>query len=74
VNTVPTYTVVAVVGERLFGLFTRIARMSERPQLKQIRSSTSPKRGYDAGLGGSSDFLSCRCENVRVAASVTTLD
>jgi hypothetical protein len=31
-------------------------------------------RRYDAGLGGSSDFLSCRCENVRVAASVTTLD
>jgi len=40
VNTVPAYTVVAVVGERLFGLFTRIARMSERPQLSTIARTT----------------------------------
>ena len=38
VNTVPACTVVAVVRERLCGLFTRIARMSERPQLPDERA------------------------------------
>ena len=33
VNTVPASTEMPMVGKRLFGLFTRIHQMSERPQL-----------------------------------------
>jgi len=33
VNTVPACTEMAMVGRRLFGLFTHTTRMSERPQL-----------------------------------------
>ena len=49
VNTVPVCIVVAVVGERLFGLFTRIARMSERPQLGYSGSFRRPESGTMTG-------------------------
>ena len=42
VNTVPAGTVAAMVRKRLFGLFTRITRMSERPQLGIMNAFCRP--------------------------------
>jgi hypothetical protein len=54
VNTVPACTEMAMVGRRPFGLFTRITRMSERPQFGMTGSSAFRKRN---GLHSSSESL-----------------
>jgi hypothetical protein len=46
VNTVPACIAMAMVGKRLFGLFTRIPRMSERPQLGRSAPNEAVRFGY----------------------------